>query len=417
MIDRNCERPLEANEEPSQETNRRQSAGSVSDSSAANPENAWQTDPYADLPHPADTPEAEARDIHEIHVTTELSKMLVREEARDRLNARKNADLLKSITAPISLVEFLAIPDEPAKYRIDELFPVGGRIMLSAQFKAGKTTTVGNLIRSLVDGDDFLGKFATHKVGRVTLLDNELDARTLRSWLRDQKIQNTASVHVQPMRGRVGTFNIIDPTVRARWAKMLQGTDLLILDVLRPVLDALGLDENRDAGKFLVAFDALLADAGIQEAAVIHHMGHSGERSRGDSRLQDWPDALWRLVRQSEEPNSARYFSAFGRDVDIAEGLLAYDVRNRSLTYASGSRKDAVEAAAIPDIIDFLKTNPGASGREIEFEMTTHRNHTQKAQREALKSAISSGKIHTQLGPKRAKLHYITQVPAANLTA
>jgi hypothetical protein len=65
---------------------------------------------------------------------------------------------------------------------------------------------------------------------------------------------------------------------------------------------ALGLDEHREAGRFLVALDTLLADAGIPDAAVIHHMGHVTERSRGDSRIRDWPE--WRLVREDDEPSS-----------------------------------------------------------------------------------------------------------------
>ena len=71
---------------------------------------------------------------------------------------------------------------------------------------------------------------------------------------------------------------------------------------------------------------------------MVQHMGH-GERSRGDSRLQDWPDAIWRLVRESEEPDSPRFFSAFGRDVNVAEGRINFD--NRRLTYTAGNQDDA----------------------------------------------------------------------------
>lgn len=402
------ERPPASTGEPFQ-SNRHQAAETAFDSSADQGHSVEISDPYADVPHPADAESAdEARDLHAIRVREELSRMVVREEAREQLAARRSASTIASITAPIALHDFLAIPDEPTKYRIDGLFPVGGRIMLSAQFKAGKTTAVGNLIRSLVDGEPFLGRFATEPIERVTLLDNELDERTLRGWLRDQGIRNPDRVRVLSMRGKVGTFNILDDRIRERWVEVLTGTNFLILDVLRPVLDALGLDENRDAGRFLVAFDTLLADAGIAEAAVIHHMGHNGERSRGDSRLQDWPDALWRLVRQNEEPNSPRYFSAFGRDVDVAEGLLTYDVRNRNLTYASGNRKDAAATAALPDILDHLAAHAGQSGNQIEKALAEI--HPQKAIRAGIQAGIRDGSIRTAKGPKNANLHYLDQV-------
>jgi hypothetical protein len=47
--------------------------------------------------------------------------------------------------------------------------------------------------------------------------------------------------------------------VRAEWARKLRDLDaaVVILDCLRPVLDALGLDESHDAGRLLVALDEL----------------------------------------------------------------------------------------------------------------------------------------------------------------
>ena len=49
-------------------------------------------------------------------------------------------------------------------------------------------------------------------------------------------------------------------------------------------------------------------------------MGHTGERSRGDSRLIDWPDAGWRLVKDAEDDDDQHvrrvYFTALGRDAN-----------------------------------------------------------------------------------------------------
>jgi hypothetical protein len=90
-----------------------------------------------------------------------------------------------------------------------------------------------------------------------------------------------------------------------------------------------GLKEDHDARIFLVAFDELLKRCGADEAVIVHHMGHNGERSRGDSRIQDWPDAIWKVVKDKEaenpdDPAVDRYCSAYGRDVDVSEGKLDY---------------------------------------------------------------------------------------------
>ena len=200
----------------------------------------------------------------------------------------------------VDLEEYLAVPDEDAQYRITDLLPTGGRALLAAQQKAGKTSLLGALIKSLADGTPFLGRFPVQQVERVALFDTELDARMLRRWLRRNGVKNRNRVKVHTLRGKLSTFDFRDETLRRHWLDELRGSDFVILDCLRPVLDTFGLSEDKDAGKFLVAWDEFLADAGVGESVVAHHMGHTGERARGDSRLQDWPDVNWRIVKESQ---------------------------------------------------------------------------------------------------------------------
>ena len=192
------------------------------------------------------------------------------------------------------------------QFRIDKVAPADGRIILAAQYKAGKTTMVGNLMRSLADGDPFLGAFDVKiPASAIVLIDDEMSKRQVQQWLFDQRITHQNKVvDVVCLRGNLGAFNLLDAACRTIWAKRLNalGCDYLILDCLRPVLDALGLDENHETGQFLGAFDALLYEAGIPDACLVHHMGHANERSRGDSRLVDWPDSTLKLVRDGDEP-------------------------------------------------------------------------------------------------------------------
>jgi hypothetical protein len=277
---------------------------------------------------------AEPADIYEQRVRATVEVLRIRAEARRRVGEQ----LRPAVEYPPvrSLDALLAEPFPPQRYRIRHLAPANGRVLLSAQYKAGKTTLVGNLMRSLADATPFLGAYTVDiPAAAIVLIDDEMSERTVAEWLTDQNIRNTgAVVDVITLRGNVGAFNLLDEHCRAQWARRLAelGCDYLILDCLRPVLDALGLDENHDAGRFLVAFGTLMADAGIPDACLVQHMGHSGERARGDSRFQDWPDALWRLVREDDNPNSARYFSAYGRDVDVPETQLEWGPAERSLT-------------------------------------------------------------------------------------
>jgi AAA domain len=352
--------------------------------------------------------DGEQVDLHELAVLDELRKLRVRQDARRRFDAENRPTL---VLPPIKrLDELLAEPDTEQQYRIDQVALADARIMLNAQWKAGKTTLRDNCIRSLADREPFLGRFTVNTPAQhLVLIDNELSEDMVRRWLREQNIANTTAVHVITLRGKVSTFNLLDDQVRAEWAERLGalGCDYLVLDCLRPVLDALGLDERSDAGKFLVAYDALLCDAGISDSLVVQHMGHSNERARGDSRLQDWPDAIWSIVRETDNPDSPRFFSAYGRDVNVAEGRLSFDKATRRLAYAGGSRRDSETEAALVDVVKLLATTrEPMSGRGIEDGLSGT-DHKRGAIRKAIKKSAADELVTETTGPKNAKLHTI----------
>ncbi len=341
-------------------------------------------------------------------VAGRLHVLRINAEARRRLDDENRPP---HIPPPIKrLDELLAEPDTEQQYRIDQVAPADARIMLNAQWKAGKTTLVGNLTRSLVDDEPFLGQFTIHTPAKhLVIIDDELSENTVRRWLRDQTITNTTAVHVITLRGKLSTFNLLDEKVLAEWADRLGelGCDYLILDCLRPLLDALGLDERSDAGQFLVAYDALLTQARIGDSLVVQHMGHANERARGDSRLQDWPDAIWSIIRDDDNPGSPRYFSAYGRDVNVTEGRLGFDKATRRLTYAAGSRRDAATEAALVDVVKLIAASaepPSRNGIETGLAGS---EHSRKAIRAALSKAAADELVTQTTGPKNAKLHTI----------
>jgi hypothetical protein len=257
-------------------------------------------------------------DPHALKLAIAVETERVRREARRVIDAEERSALI--MPAFDTLRVRLARSTTAPTWRIAGWQPSHSRIMLTAQFKAGKTTLRDNYVRSKVDGDPFLGRDTVTAIrGRLVVLDVEMHETKLEAWLKSQQIRNDDRVIPISLRGRAASFNVLDPDVRGVWAAHLRAvhTEDLVLDCLRPVLDALGLDEQREAGRFLVAFDALLEEAGIPEALVVHHMGHGGERARGDSRLRDWPDAEWRLVRRDDDPASPRYITAYGRDVEV----------------------------------------------------------------------------------------------------
>lgn len=308
------------------------------------------------------------------------------------------------------LRELSAEPVDPVKFRIDGWQPTNSRIVAAAQYKAGKTTLVGNTIRSLVDGDRFLGAFAVNPIaGTLALLDFEMSPAMLTEWLKSQEIQHDDRVFPVALRGRSIDFNVLDTRRRTEWAKHLRAnqTSYLVWDCVRPVIDALGLDENRDAGRLLTAFDALLDEAGIPEALVIQHMGHGRDRARGDSRFRDWPDAEWRLVRRSDAADSVRYISAHGRDVLQPELELRFDALDRRLTVPAGSSQSVQFDGVLSTVIEALAEGE-LSGRQLE-ERFVGKACSRQTLRGALKAGVRTGLL-TGRAAKNRGIYYSSPV-------
>ncbi|WP_033322314.1 AAA family ATPase [Streptomyces yerevanensis] len=283
--------------------------------------------------------EAESIVVQSYHTTEALRRMRGQAEAKRilRSETRPQIPTFKRLDA------FLEEPDEETRYRIDELWPSGGNVLISAQYKAGKTTLVHNVISSLVDGRPFLGRFKTTPVtGRVVVLDFEMPEGEARRWLRNTGIVRAEAVMYAGMRGQAAAFDVTDQECREEWSVQLRAVEceVLVVDCLAPIAAALGLDEKNDAdmGPLLQGLNALAAAAGVAELFLIHHMGHSHERARGASGLLGWPDALWKVVRPGDDPAGPRYFSAFGRSVDVPEGALVFDEQSRCLSLADGGR-------------------------------------------------------------------------------
>jgi hypothetical protein len=336
----------------------------------------------------------------EVKVVEEALKLKIRELARERWAQEKAGET--ALPDFIRLDDFLAqeVTEEPQL--IKGLWNKATPVLFSAQFKAGKTTVRDNAVKCLVDGGRFLDRYDVTPVtdGTIVILDLELSENMMREWLRAHGFVNQNRVVVVPMRGRAHTLNLMVPEIRARWAARLRewNAKIALLDCLRQVLDGLGLNEDKDAGRFLNAgFDPLLVESGGIDGMVIHHMGHSGERARGDSSMLGWGDS-WRLLRKSDDPASPRYFTAYGRDIDVPESQLEYDSGTRTLTITGGSRKDAEKDAAWPIVKAWIQEHQGCSAAKVvqafNKTQTEYEPLPERVIRDAIRRALFRGELY-----------------------
>jgi hypothetical protein len=309
----------------------------------------------------------------------------------------------------VGLDELLDEPDEDVHYRVEGWQPFGTKILIVGQGKAGKSHLAHNLIHSLADGSKFLNQFKANAVeGTIALLDFELSRAMGRRWLRKQEIKKRDKVKCWWMRGSASSFNILDPSIRREWAEELAESNVsyVILDCLRPVMDALGLDEHNQAGKFFGAFEALLKDAGIEEAAVVHHMGHGGERSRGDSRIVDWPDASWLLTLENiNDQASARFLRAFGREINREESKIIFDPENGHMHITKGSRSNTPALEALKGIEEMLRETGDEMSQLAVLKGMKDTGHSRANILAGLRIGLDQGRLVLSRGERNTMLY------------
>ncbi|NLH69583.1 MAG: AAA family ATPase [Brooklawnia sp.] len=326
----------------------------------------YQGDPVSE---PTDEGAREDSDAFQADVKRRAYRLEVEQQAR-LLIAERNRPPREPLDVG-SLGEVLARPQPPAA-RIVGLAPWEGTHLVTAQRKVGKTTLLGNLSRCLITGEDFLGRFPVKPLdGNVAMLNLEVSGAQLARWLDEIGVDHQRLMLVN-LRGRANPLG--DPETRGELAALLRAreTESLIVDPFGRAFN--GDDQNSagQVGRFMADLDVFArAEVGALDLFVSNHAGWVGERSRGSTALEDAPDTLWRLVRGPEE-GSPRYFSALGRDVDIAEDMLEFDEESRRLTLTGlGGRAQAAAVAKVgrykDAILHALEKNPeGLSGAELK---------------------------------------------------
>ena len=332
----------------------------------------------------------EALDLEAIaqahRLAEEVASLRARREAKKVLDAEEAA---KTFVKPVYFAHIgqeLELPDEEIQWVIPDVFPHGANISLTAQYKAGKTTLVNSLAKSLVDNQPFLNYFQSpNHTGRVVIFNFEVAQGQYRRWLKDVGIVNVEKVSMVHLRGE--RFPIIAKEIEDIAVEMLQELhcQTWIVDPFAAAFAGCG-DENSnsDVGNFLQTLDVIKKRASVSNLVIPMHTGraqeHGIERARGATRLDDWADVRW-LLKKTDE---GRFFSADGRDVLQEEQLLKFDEATRSLTLGGSDARGAKRRSLEDRWVDAVEENPGFTTSQLcDILGSDSANRSLKSAREA----------------------------------
>lgn len=319
-------------------------------------------------------------DERQRNLLTEAQYILWKREVQryaDALEAKDNRDpVVRGLTAE------LLLPDEEQVYAIDDLLPLGGNALFAGQYKAGKTTFNGQLIKAWADDEPFLGRYGCHRDEsrpNVCIFNYEMSEGQTRRWLRKVGVVNTQYVSIVYLRGISYPLGV--EAKRKEAARILRdcGAGLWIVDPASRAMAGVGDgNDNRDVNAFTAYLDEIKLEAGVRDLVMNIHMGHASaretdaQRALGAQAWSAWADALWFITRDVK--TGARHFSAMGRDVAVDKLLVQYDDEDMSVRLrdfepdSHAVTEDTV--VRIPEaVLAAVGQNPGCSGDRIYREV------------------------------------------------
>ncbi len=330
-----------------------------------------------------------------------------------------NAGFTAPDLGPTLLTDILATPPKAKRWTVEGLHRAGFNRVLTAQFKSGKTTTVLNEVRSLVDGFPLFERFHVEPLeGSVAVFNYEVDGDTVREWFADLGIRNTDRVHVFNLRGvRMPLTSDRGMDTVVRWLSDV-GCAFWVVDPYTRARSSCGLSENSndDVARFTDALDEIKLRAGVRDLLVAAHTGRGEqavgeERARGATRLDDWADVRQLMVRGKAEDDDrdSRYVWAEGRDVSVEEFKLDFDPETRRLVATDASRAGRNNGSLLQDVVYAVEANPGITANNVASLLSHGRNKVLHA----LKEAVRMSRVIAVDGPNRSHMHYVPgAVPA-----
>ena len=328
-----------------------------------------------------------------------------------------------------TLADILARPDDPPM-RAQGLIPWEASTLIVAARKTGKTTTMLNYARSLLTGEDFLDEFPVIPIEqhqRVAVLNYEVSAKMLARWAADIGI-DPDRLYLVNLRGRRNPLGRDDD--RAELAAHLRAIDtaVVMVDPFGRAFTGDSQNDNAEVQHFLIDLDTFARnDVGASDLVLAAHAGWDGERSRGASALEDWPDTIINLSGDGEGDDRRRFMRAMGRDVEVDEDELVMDPLTRVLSRAgTGGRRGGkgpslAKVAHLADaIVQVVSEQPGCGKNAIVDALadlpglpaTGKKGRGFETLTTAIKQAERDGRLTCEAGGKgQANAYFVTSYP------
>ena len=298
------------------------------------------------------------------------------------------------------------IKPEPVDYLVDELIGAGKLTMISGRWKAGKSSFVGDMVRSLAMGQEWLGRKT--KLTKVLICSEETaDVFGRRYESAEAAAKQNVLVNAMYKRPTKAEFRKI--CVLLKQAMIRTGSDLLILDTLMATTPMDDENNNSEAQVFMqILRTEILEEGSGRTILMIHHCGKEGSDARGASAISGATDCNVTFdYASSDSANNDRKIAAKGR-FPTTDMIATYveDTGRYELVSEGGMSKSDAKTQALYDILK----QAGYEGLDTDDLLSKAKEHpvfngvSGKTIQNSFSKAVKAGIIERTMEGRKA--HY-----------
>lgn len=349
-----------------------------------------------------------------------------------RREVRRAADALEALQghteppddASESLDDALSAPPEPVQYLIDGLCSATGTVVITGQYKSGKThLMISSLIRSLADNEPFLGVKQIWVpdegavVGHWNLEMSRLDL--VDKYARPAGFKNPHNVKLAHWQGyRLNILSALGKAAAVEWLKT-RSVKVWTIDSWSALCRMAGVDpnDNKEVGDLLGAVTEIKVEAGVQAVFLLAHTARSSGDSdkpgtRGASALDETVDTRWMFT---VDKNDIRFLQAEGRGTQMPSTSLDFNEETGRSTLGTSSRQSIAAEGWVQEILRIvnMQGDKGITESALWTKMKEIRGIAKPKAVEYMIEAEESGMIRRekgrpvgQHGGREAWIHY-----------
>jgi KaiC/GvpD/RAD55 family RecA-like ATPase len=233
---------------------------------------------------------------------------------------------------PLTLQELIELEIPEPNWLVDGLIQEGKLVLLAAREKSGKGLLTIDLVASVAEGSEFLGRATTQGKAIYCATEETLGEVQTRVLNRMGETKEPVPVMILPLDGTTGdTLDVTKPDSVDRLRAMIEEHQpkLLVIDVLREIHDRKE-DSSDDMAPILRVLRSLAHQTGT--AIVLnHHMSKSGH-SRGSTAIGGGADVLMELQSNPDDGASTALggiLTVKGRSVPKQRLSISFGVDSR----------------------------------------------------------------------------------------